>query len=75
MIVKKNSRIIFLDGAMGTSLSKRGIDPTPAANIEHPLVVRDISIEYIEAGCDIIQTNTFSANPYAHSDYRRLNRQ
>ena len=33
--------------------------------IEHPEVIREIHKEYIEAGADIITTNTFRTNPAA----------
>ena len=54
----------ILDGAMGTELQNRGISiPLPLwsanANIEHPQIVMDIHADYIQAGCDIITTNTF----------------
>ncbi len=54
----------ILDGAMGTELQNRGVRiPLPLwsanANIEHPRIVMDIHREYIQAGCDILTTNTF----------------
>ena len=55
---------LILDGAMGTELQRRGIDtglPLWSANalISHPEVVMKIHKDYIEAGADIITTNTF----------------
>lgn len=54
----------ILDGAMGTELQNRGVRiPLPLwsanANIEHPRIVMDIHREYLQAGCDILTTNTF----------------
>ncbi|HMW38532.1 MAG: methionine synthase [Saprospiraceae bacterium] len=39
-------------------------------SISRPDVIRDIHVEYLEAGADIIETNTFSANRISQTDYR-----
>lgn len=58
-------RLYFFDGAMGTLLQKNGLGagelPEPW-NITHPDVVFDIHRQYLDAGCDILKTNTFGAN-------------
>ncbi|MBR5699981.1 MAG: homocysteine S-methyltransferase family protein, partial [Bacteroidales bacterium] len=60
--------IKLLDGAMGTVLQQRfqGGDapagPAETLNLSHPEVIADIHREYIAAGADIIETNTFNAN-------------
>ncbi|MFN0158468.1 MAG: homocysteine S-methyltransferase family protein [Bacteroidota bacterium] len=56
--------LLILDGAMGTELQRRGVDtglPLWSANalIAHPEAVLQIHKDYIEAGADIITTNTF----------------
>ncbi|MGH9425268.1 MAG: homocysteine S-methyltransferase family protein, partial [Terriglobia bacterium] len=56
--------LLILDGAMGTELQRRGVDtglPLWSANalISHPETVLQIHKDYIEAGADIITTNTF----------------
>ena len=56
---------------MGTELQNRGISiPLPLwsanANIEHPQIVMDIHTDYIQAGCDIITTNTFRSTFYTY---------
>lgn len=61
---------LVLDGPMGTLLIERGIDPgsklwSAFALISYPEEVKKIHKEYIEAGADIITTNTFRTNPYA----------
>ena len=63
-------RILILDGAMGTMLQRHGLtgDSEPF-NLSHPDVVRGIHRAYIEAGADIISTNTFGANAIAQADY------
>ena len=62
LLSKKN---LVLDGAMGTRLQKAGL---PAGhlpdewNISHPNLVYNIIHSYVEAGSDIVQTNTFGSN-------------
>jgi homocysteine S-methyltransferase len=61
----------ILDGAMGTELAKRDVDiPLPLwsadANVTHPNIVKDIHIDYIKAGADIITTNTFRTTSYSY---------
>lgn len=53
---------VLLDGAMGTQLISKGIQPGGAPNIACPEAIRDIHMEYIQAGSDIITTNTFILN-------------
>lgn len=57
-------RSILLDGAMGTELEHRGIDTnTPIwsamALVERPNLVEQIHREYLDAGAEVIITNTF----------------
>lgn len=55
--------ILIADGAMGTILYSEGLDTCPEAyNLSHPEKVEHIHRSYIEAGADIIQTNTYGAN-------------
>ena len=63
-------RILILDGAMGTMLQRHGLSGNNETfNLSHPDVVRDIHRAYINAGADIIETNTFSANRISQADY------
>ncbi len=56
-----DGRILVLDGAMGTMLQKRGLTgPGQVYNLTSPETVASIHREYIDAGADIIETNTFS---------------
>lgn len=58
---------ILGDGAMGTMLNSRGVGFNQcfdALNLTNPALVADIHRAYIEAGAQIIQTNTFGANRY-----------
>ncbi len=60
-------RALLCDGAMGTQLYNRGNDFDEcfdALNLTQPDVVREIHQSYIEAGADIIETNTYGANRF-----------
>ena len=64
-------KIWVLDGAMDTMLLAGGVeDPDPErVNLTHPAVVADVYREYIEAGADIIRSNTFGADPLTQQDF------
>ncbi len=56
---------VLADGAMGTMLFAAGLqfgDPPEAWNLSHPDVVRRVHRSYLEAGSQILMTNTFGAN-------------
>lgn len=66
---------VILDGAMGTELQRRDVDtglPLWSANalMVHPEIVLQIHKEYIDAGADIITTNTFRTT---RRTFRRAN--
>src|SRR5262245_24358437 len=74
------SRILVLDGAMGTMIQARdlrAVDFGGAAregcnehlNLTRPDVVRDIHAAYLEAGADIVCTNSFGCAPYVLAEY------
>jgi len=57
--------IVVFDGAMGTRLQERGLKaghPPDEWNISHPEEVLAVHVSYVEAGSDMIQTNTFGSN-------------
>jgi methionine synthase / methylenetetrahydrofolate reductase(NADPH) len=59
------TRTVLCDGAMGTSLYARGIFINRCydeLNLSQPEVVRTVHEEYLQAGAEIIETNTFGAN-------------
>ena len=57
------NNVLVADGAMGTILYSEGLDTCPEAyNLTHPNKVERIHRSYIEAGADVIQTNTYGAN-------------
>ncbi len=60
-----SERPILFDGAMGTMLYQAGrsLDEClDAVNLTHPEIVTGIYRAYINAGADVIETNTFGAN-------------
>jgi 5-methyltetrahydrofolate--homocysteine methyltransferase len=81
------SRILVLDGAMGTMIQSYGLEeadfrgsqfgdhPTPLAgnndllSLTRPDVIEAIYLAYLEAGADIIETNTFNAQSISQADY------
>jgi 5-methyltetrahydrofolate--homocysteine methyltransferase len=62
----KNGETLIADGAMGTLLFERGLEPgdcPESMNLTHPEVLQEIAERYLDAGADIIQTNTFGGSP------------
>ncbi|MGN1451948.1 MAG: homocysteine S-methyltransferase family protein, partial [Eubacteriales bacterium] len=59
------SNITFLDGGMGTLLQEQGLFPGELPetwNLSHPKIITEIHRSYFDAGCNIVNTNTFGAN-------------
>ncbi len=57
--------VIVADGAMGTMLYQRGVFVNTcfdSLNLSRPDLIEGIHGEYVNAGCDLIETNTFGAN-------------
>jgi 5-methyltetrahydrofolate--homocysteine methyltransferase len=74
------SRILVLDGAMGTLLQARQLTAddfggaahdgcNEALNLTRPDVILDIHRAYVDAGADILSTNTFGCAPYVLAEY------
>ena len=66
-----HERIVMLDGATGTMIQKCNLADSDFGgkkgnndilNITRPDIVEAVHRQYIEAGADIIETNTFSGN-------------
>ena len=58
-------RVVLFDGAMGTEIYKRGVFINRCydeLSLAQPDMVRDIHLEYLRAGAEVITTNTFGAN-------------
>ncbi|WP_394522465.1 homocysteine S-methyltransferase family protein [Lacrimispora sp. JR3] len=58
-------KIVFFDGGTGSLLQANGLKPGELPetwNIKHPDIITKLHRDYLEAGADIIKTNTFGAN-------------
>ena len=71
-------RILVLDGAMGTVLQKYELTPEDfngakgcyeVLNETRPDIIFEVHKKYIEAGADIIETNSFNCNAISLKDY------
>ncbi|MCK4584579.1 homocysteine S-methyltransferase family protein, partial [candidate division WOR-3 bacterium] len=68
----KNGEIFIADGAMGTMLMACGLKPgdvPESFNLTQPEILEKIASLYLDAGAEIIQTNTFGATPLKLSFY------
>ena len=68
----QSGRPVLSDGAMGTLLNARGAKPDScfdALNLSQPELVAQVHHDYIEAGSQLIQTNTFGANRFKLAQY------
>ena len=66
------NRILLSDGAWGTYLQKKGLRPGECPelwNVTHRQEVLDIALSYIEAGSDMIETNSFGGSMYKLEKY------
>ena len=57
--------ILISDGATGTYLQSRGLEPgsaPEALNVSHPDLIRSMASDYLNAGVDMVLTNSFGAN-------------
>ncbi|MBR4118620.1 MAG: methionine synthase [Bacteroidales bacterium] len=82
-----NSRILILDGAMGTEIQKLNLSENDFRGdlfkdyqnelkgnndilvLTQPNIIKNIHKAYLEAGADIIETNSFNATSVSMSDY------
>ena len=64
-------RVLVLDGAMGTMIAAvlGKVGNSDELNLTQPEVVEEIHRKYLEAGADIITTNTFSSQRISQADY------
>jgi methionine synthase / methylenetetrahydrofolate reductase (NADH) len=70
--ILSSDRILVFDGAMGTMLYAKGVYINRCydeLNLSNPDLVREIHTEYIRAGADIIETNTFGATAHKLQQY------
>ncbi|MCQ3937421.1 MAG: bifunctional homocysteine S-methyltransferase/methylenetetrahydrofolate reductase [Chloroflexi bacterium] len=72
LLEKLSQKTLLADGAMGTMLHARGVGFDKSfdeLNLTDPAAVAEIHREYIEAGAELIITNTFGANRYKLSKH------
>ena len=68
----EQGEILVADGALGTMLLQRGLKPgecPESFNLARPEILEEIAGLYLDAGAEIIETNTFGANPLRLSQY------
>ncbi|MAF38028.1 MAG: methionine synthase [Chloroflexi bacterium] len=85
-------RLLVIDGAMGTAIQNKYLEPDDFGGLEYegcneyltvtqPDVIEEIHRSYLDAGADIIETNTFGSTQVVLAEYgltyeaRRLNRE
>ena len=59
-------RVHVFDGAMGTILYGKGVFVNVCyddLNLKQPKLIREVHEAYLSAGAEILETNTFGANP------------
>ena len=68
-------RVLILDGGMGTMVGAvmGKVGNTDELNLSRPDVVETIHRRYLEAGADIIETNTFNCQRISQADYHLEN--
>ena len=71
-------KVIVLDGAMGTMIQRAALAPEDFRGLEgcnellvesRPDIISGIHAAYFEAGCDVVETDTFSANRVVLAEY------
>jgi len=83
-LAELDQRVLLASGAMGTELMRRGClleRPLDELNLTRPNLVHDLCRDYVEAGAQVIKTNTFLANAVhlseagLHGQVRDINRE
>lgn len=72
LLERLDKGVLLADGAMGTILFDQGIPYTVCyeeLNVTRPELISEIHRSYIQAGAEIIETNTFGANRFRLSKY------
>jgi len=70
-VLDPNAIVVF-DGAMGTMLYSKGVFINQCydeLNVRAPELVRDVHAQYVNAGADVIETNSFGANRVKLTQY------
>ena len=59
---------VLLDGGIGTEILRRGVYWRCHGIEQHPEIVRDLHLDYLRVGADVIKTDTFQLNRRAYSN-------
>jgi 5-methyltetrahydrofolate--homocysteine methyltransferase len=86
LLAEAAKRVLIFDGAFGTQIQQRNLSEADYAGtlglpveqkgnndilaLTRPDVIAEITRAYLEAGSDIVSTNTFSANRISQADYK-----
>ena len=86
LLAAAKDRVLIFDGAFGTQIQERKLSEADYAGtlglpadqkgnndilaLTRPDVIADITRAYLEAGSDVVSTNTFSANRISQADYK-----
>lgn len=65
-------KTLLFDGGCGSLLQEAGLKPGELPeiwNISQPDIVEKLHRDYLEAGCDIVKTNTFGANRFKYNSH------
>jgi 5-methyltetrahydrofolate--homocysteine methyltransferase len=80
LIQRLNERVLVLDGAMGTAIQEKNLTEADFGGaayegcneylvITKPQVIEDIHQAYLDAGADILETNTFGGTPLVMGEF------
>ena len=72
LLEKLDKGVLLADGAMGTTLFAQGVPYSVCyeeLNVSRPKLIAGVHRDYITAGAQIIETNTFGANRYRLAKY------
>jgi 5-methyltetrahydrofolate--homocysteine methyltransferase len=75
-----SQRVLVLDGAMGTAIQQKNLTAADFGGVDlegcnenlvltRPELIQSIHEDYLRAGCDIVETNTFGATPLVLDEY------
>ncbi len=70
-----NKTRLYFDGGMGTLLQAKGLgagERPESWNLTRPEIIRDIHLDYLNAGSNIISANTFGANCLKLDNYKEV---
>ncbi|MDQ3708880.1 MAG: homocysteine S-methyltransferase family protein, partial [Actinomycetota bacterium] len=71
-------RVLVFDGALGTSIQSRDLDLADFDDLDgcnevlvrtRPDVIGEIHAEFLQVGCDAVETDTFGGAPWVLAEY------